>query len=147
MAASVRPSHVLCWLGSECATWSAKTSAFSAALWTLARSPPRDWQSARAADHDLGVDWYVKAGPGELEDGRGKSRTERTESQPGTGRDSHERPHTNTLLWYVYFVPEPPSPVATSTPQPSDTRIKSRPVHEPTLIHVLAEVDDHSSPQ
>ena len=42
---------------------------------------------------------------------------------------------------------EPALPVATSTPQPSVTRIKSRPVHKPTEIQLVESDDDHSLPQ
>ena len=41
---------------------SAYASASSAALWIDARSPPRDWQSARACAKFAGPAWYVKVG-------------------------------------------------------------------------------------
>ena len=40
----------------------AAASAFSLAEWMDARSPPRDWQSARASAKDAGPAWYVKVG-------------------------------------------------------------------------------------
>ena len=40
------------------------TAAFSAALWMLARSPPRDWHAARPAAHEPTFGTYVKAGGG-----------------------------------------------------------------------------------
>ena len=47
----------------------------------------------------------------------------------------------------MYRVPPPLAAVATSTLQPGETRIKSSPVHEPTLIHWFGLLEDHSLPQ
>ena len=55
----------------------ARTAAFSAALWMLARSPPRDWHAARPAAHVPRVGTYMNGdvtlgGAGEGEGGGGE---------------------------------------------------------------------------
>ena len=72
-------------------------------------------------------------------------RNERTWSQPGVGLDSHSYPHTRTLELYVNVFPPPLISVATSTPQPSETRMKSSPWQ--VSIQADASVETHSLPQ
>ena len=105
---------------------------------------PANSIATRNADGDIGGGGGGAGGSG----GGGSkvnSRKERTLSQPGVGRDSHSYPHTITLLSYVYLVPLPPVPVATSTPHPSDTRMKSSPLH--VSIQIVGSEDIHSLPQ
>ena len=50
----------------------ARTAAFSAALWMLARSKPRDWHAARPAAHEPTFGTYVKGEGGGGGDGGGE---------------------------------------------------------------------------
>ena len=105
---------------------------------------PANSIATRNADGDIGGNGGGEGGSGGG-GSKANSRTERTLSHPGVGRDSQSFPHTITLLSYVYLVPLPPFFVATSTPHPSDTRMKSSPSH--VSIHIVGSEDIHSLPQ
>ncbi len=65
----------------------ARTAAFSAALWMLARSPPRAWHAARPAAHVPRVGTYMN---GEGEGGGGEGGENRGEGGGGESEGGGE---------------------------------------------------------